>query len=302
MTMMSVALSALLLAVSSPEPTWQPVGAIKQMTNIDGGGLRLRAEEPTTVGQLSSPIALPTGCDAVMISAELSDAAAHAVSLSVHDAESGAPIAYWLNPVPVEPATLESVVLDLAQPARAVRVFVGAHDRATNASVRRIKITPMRRTGVYRSVQYGAAVGPGKTAGQTFKAAGPRFGGISVHLRYTDQGAATPPDLTARLYAWQGDPASSRTGEVLAEVTIPGRLVPTGRGSVERDLMLPLDAALTVGQRYFVEVSDGSGGATPGTAFHLLFAGPDALPDGQHFVGDAPKDWDLRCSIYVREW
>ena len=45
-----------------------------------------------------------------------------------------------------------------------------------------------------------------------------------------------------------------------------------------------------------------SGDAALDRPVDLLFAGPDALPDGQHTVGDAPKDWDLRHSTYLREW
>ncbi len=282
-------------------PSWQPAGATDAVSLHDGGTITLDATDGQTAGALSSPFKLPGGCDAVLVEAEVSGAAAGAVVIAVHDAASGQPLGYWQNPVALEEPTREAAVMKLTQPAERIRLFVGTDGRASSAEVSVLKITPLRVAATYPSMQYAAAVDAERTAGQTFTARGSRFGGLTLRTRFAQSIDGPHPDLLARLYAWQGDLSATRASAVLAESAIPGRLIPAGSRSIERDLMLPFDTEVTPGQTYYVEVSQAAAGGAGGGADApacLLFAGPDGIDGGQMYQDDRPQPWDLNTTIY----
>lgn len=284
-------------------PAWEPIGDVAAVTLLEGNTVVLDVEEPATAGAVSSPIRLPSGSDAVMVSVEIAGADARGVTLAVHDAESGDPLGYWQNPVALDQPTIESAVMELTRSVKNVRVFIGTDGRASNATVKHLDTVALRQTGAYETMQYAGAVSPGKTVGQSFTARGKRFAGLTLRTRYTQPNQA-PPDLIARLYAWDADPATTRANGAIAELRVPGALIPAGSRSIERDLMLPLDAPVQPGHLYYVEVSsadpDAAQSSDSAMPVCLIFAGPGGIPDAETFINDRANGWDLTTRIYHR--
>lgn len=299
-TVLTSAITALWIGVASG-PTWQPIGQTDGVS-LNDGTITLNVLQDVTAGVVSSPITLPGGCNAVMVSAEIGGADAKAVTVAAHDVATGEPIGYWQNPTALDEPMVESIVLDLIRPARRIRLFIGTDSRASSATIGAIEITPLRRTGRYRSMQYGALISDQESSGQTFTARGRRFGGLTLRARVNGSAGIVPRDLHARLYEWKGHPASSRATEPLAEVIVSGTLLPVGSRSVERDLMLPLDASVRPGQTYYVEVlqvvgDEGAGEASP----CVIFGGPDGLAGAEMYRGDRKVGWDMNTTLYERQ-
>lgn len=294
------------VTTGTSELTWQAAGDPQVVTYEPDGQIALEAADPTTAGVLSSVIDLPDGCNAVMVTAEIADAAAQAVTFAIHDAETGEPIGYWQNPVAIDAPAREAAAMNFTRPAQRVRVFIGTDGQPSTAAVHSVEVVPLWRSDTFDPMLYGHGVNAEKSVAQSFTARGDRFGGLTLRGRFSRPINGTPPDLVAQLYEWKDDAATTRAGQPLARVAVSGRTIPASTRLVDRDLMLPFDAPVEPGRRYFVEITEAPDAAPPpvdGPVLQYIVVGaPDAIAGGEMFQNDRPTGWDANTNIYFREW
>ena len=288
------------LATSEVPKGLKPVGAAGCVAIEEDGSVALSAESRETAGVVSAPAKLVEGTGAIMVQATIARAPARSVTLSVHEPESGDPLAYWQNPLSVDEPTAITALLKLARPAKSVRLFIGTHERPSSATMRDLRWLPLRSVASYHSLMYGAGVDRSRTVGQTFTVSGPQLAGIMLRMRNPVLAGDVRPDLDAKLYAWQGHPSKTRRTQPLAQTRVPARLIPAGPPGVDADVMIPLVAPTEPGQRYFIEFSGAN--FVDGEQRFLLWCGPDGYPGGDLYRKDRQYKWDLHMDIYEGSW
>jgi len=288
------------LATSEVPKGLQPVGAKGRVSIGKDGSIVLKAGARETAGVVSAPMDIPEGTDAIMVQATIGRAPARSVTLSVHESGPGDPLAYWQNDLAVEKPTAITTLLKLATSAESARLFIGTHERASSATIRDVRWSPLRSSASYHSLMYGAGVDHSRTVGQTFTASGRQLAGIKLRTRNPVLTGDVRPDLDVKLYAWQGHPSKTRRMQPLAQTRVPARLIPAGPPGVDADVMIPLVAPTEPGQRYFIELS-GAHFVDQKQRF-LLWCGPDGYPGGDLYRKDRQYKWDLHMDIYEGSW
>lgn len=277
----------LLLAAGAPETAtrWKVVGPENQV-RIEGGSIRLFAGADSVVGAVSDPIHVAG--DVLLISAQVSDADARAVTFCLNDSES-MPVGYWQNPLPIKTTTQITCALD-SESGPGFRLFVGSDRIASGASVENIQWRSARRTFDYSSAIYGAIADNECQPSQSIIARGSRLVGISTRLRMLSHGQ-TGPDLLVRVLPASGTPT------VLDEVRIPRYQIPTADTHEPREITIALDAPLERGKTYLIEFAVAD--ACPEGQGVLLYAGrDDSLEERLHRNRQPVDPWDLYLKVY----
>lgn len=282
---MGFALLMLLAAAPEAATTWKVLGPSDQV-QIERGMVRLSSKPESVVGAVSDAIHIAG--DVLLVSAQVRDADARAVTFCLNDSKS-MPVGYWQNPLPIKTPTDVACVME-AKSESAFRLFVGSDRIASGATVEKIRLRSARRTFDYRSAIYGAIADNEKQPAQSIIARGTRLVGISTRLRMLAHGE-TGPDLLVRVIPASGKPT------VLDEVRIPRHQIPTADTHEPREITIALDAPLEKGRTYLIEFAVAD--VCPEGQGILLYAGrDDSLDERLHRNRQTVDAWDLYLQVY----
>lgn len=284
----------LLITSLSVVGEWLPVGGASAIESGKNATITIATTQPIAAGAVRMIERIPG--DALLVTTTASSCAAGEVILSLAEVESGAAISQFRNPLPLSQPTQLAAVLTVPTKlrGRGLLLFAGTQ-HATNLELTDVKSQPVRSQMISRWTSWGALIGDGKVAGQSFTAAGSSCRAVSIVIRQLNENTGGP-DLRARLFAI-GQRGEIDRGRPLAETIIPRSQIPRADLDATISLVVPISAPTQRGRKFLVEFDttapcDGSG------AF-LLLGGPDAYAAGQRFENSAAlAEGDLCMTVY----
>lgn len=212
----------------------------------------------------------------------------------MQDARTGQTVGYWQNSTPIASETSVAAVLELSRKTSQGRLFAGTHRQPSTATIRDIRIMPIRPGDSYLGSIYAAAVDGRRDQSQTFVARG-KLAAISIRARHAHPGQDSQ-GLRIRIFEWNQNAALTRRGNPIAETTLPARLIPDGLEGNEKDISFAISAPTRHGQTYLI-----SFGAPDHSVSETIYlwAGPEGYAGGNWFENDGiSNDWDLYFKTY----
>jgi len=259
----------------------------------DTGGLVFHNDGQDTVGGVSNPFVLVQKTNALLVQMDITNAESHAVTLIVNDAETGEPLGYWKNPLPIAGTRKMAVHLPFASTLKSsssVRLFIGTHSHASTATVANVVCIPLNRSVAHLSTMYGAIVKNDCTLSQSFIARREQLGGVVLRIRHDGKGARAL--LNVRLLEMKDNIGRTRQGDPIVQVQIPAQAIVGSVIDSELDLFVPLKARVKAGKRYLIELSSDDPDG------FLLYSGLDGYSGGEMFINNHANGWDLRLEIF----
>jgi len=291
MTVLTAVLPLLIGTSAVSLEKWQTAGDARLLSR-QGERLTLSAKEAATAGMLSPARSASPGSDAVLASADVSDAAAGAITFSVHTA-SGETIGYWQNPTNISRGRAHAV-MQVDKPVGPLRVFVGTHRKPSSATLENVRWEAVRRGMSFNGSMYGAIVHGSNLEAQSFKARGKKLVAVRVLIRRLKENDG--PDLRVRIFRKTPDADPYPTEQAVAEATVPRERIPQADRPRE-EITIALAADTVPGTTYVVEFSP-SAPCEKDNGF-LLWGGIGTYPGGCRYQnGSAVKDWDLHLEAY----